>query len=92
MQLIFDEKLKDSPNQIWVDMYNLCKLLLKNKCQVYQDADTKEYYRKYDFTEPSYFLQQENMKDSARKSEAALLSSKAPEGSIPLPVGCITDC
>ncbi len=86
MQLIFDEKLKDSPNQIWVDMYNLCNLLLKNKCQVYQDSETKEYYRKYDYTEPSYFLQQENMKDSTRKAESALLFSSAPEGSIPLPV------
>lgn len=86
MQLIFDEKLKDSPNQIWVDMYNICKLLLKNKCKVYKNEETKEYYRAYDFTEPSYFLQTENMKDSSRKAETTLLLSAAPEGSIPLPV------
>lgn len=86
MQLIFDEKLKDSPNQIWVDMYNISKLLLKNKCQVYKNEESKEFYRKYDFTEPSYFLETENMKDSAQKAEAAQLSSAAPEGSIPLPV------
>jgi Predicted xylanase/chitin deacetylase len=86
MQLIFDEKLKDSPNQIWVDMYNICKLLQQNKCQVCKNDDTKEFYRKYDFTEPSYFLETENMKDSAHKAEAALLSAAAPEGSIPLPI------
>lgn len=86
IQLIFDEKLKDSPNQIWVDMYNICKLLLKNKCQVYKNEETKEFYRKYDFTEPSYFLEMENMKDSTQKAEAALLYSAAPEGSITLPV------
>jgi peptidoglycan/xylan/chitin deacetylase (PgdA/CDA1 family)/murein DD-endopeptidase MepM/ murein hydrolase activator NlpD len=86
MQLIFDEKLKDSPNQIWVDLYSISKLLLKNKCQVYRDEDTKEFYRSYDFTEPSYFLETENMKDSAHKAESALMSSSAPEGSIPLPV------
>ncbi len=86
MQLIFDEKLKDSPNQIWVDMYGICKLLLKNKCKVYKDDETKEYYRAFDFTEPSYFLRTENMKDSSRKAETALLLSSAPEGSIPLPV------
>ncbi len=86
LQLIFDEKLKDSPNQIWIDLYNICNLLKKNKCQVYRNDETNEYYRKYDFTEPSYFLQMENMKDSTRKTEAALLSSAAPEGSIPLPV------
>ena len=86
MQLIFDEKLKDSPNQIWIDLYNISKLLLKNKCKVYKDPSTNEYYRTYDFTEPSYFLETENMKDSAHKAEAALMSSTAPEGSIPLPV------
>lgn len=86
MQLIFDEKLKDSPNQIWVDLYSISKLLLKNKCQVYKNDESKEFYRKFDFTEPSYFLETENMKDSARKAEAALLSSTAPEDSIPLPV------
>lgn len=86
MQLIFDEKLKDSPNQIWIDMYNICKLLQKNKVQVYKNEETKEYYRKYDFTEPSYFLETENMKDSTREAETALLKSMAPEGSIPLPI------
>lgn len=86
MQLIFDEKLKDSPNQIWVDLYAISKLLLKNKCQVYKNEESKEFYRKYEFTEPSYFLETENMKDSAQKTESALLSSSAPEDSIPLPV------
>jgi peptidoglycan/xylan/chitin deacetylase (PgdA/CDA1 family) len=86
MQLIFDESLKDSPNQIWVDMYSITKLLLKNKCTVYKDDATKEYYRKYDFTEPNYFLEKENMKDSTQKNQAALAVSNAPEGSIPLPV------
>ncbi len=86
IQLIFDEKLKDSPNQIWVDLYSICKLLNKNKCAVYKNEESKEYYRKFDFTEPSYFLETENMKDNTRKNEAALLSSVAPEKSIPLPV------
>lgn len=86
MQLIFEESLKDSPNQIWIDMYAISKLLLKNKCPVYKNAETNEYYRKYDFTEPNYFLETENMKDSAKKAQAALLASSAPEGSIPLPI------
>ncbi|MEL7655787.1 MAG: polysaccharide deacetylase family protein [Bacillota bacterium] len=86
MQLIFDESLKDSPNQIWIDMYSITKLLLKNKCPVYKNEESKEYYRKYDFTEPSYFLEKENMKDSAQKTQATLEASDAPEGSIPLPI------
>jgi peptidoglycan/xylan/chitin deacetylase (PgdA/CDA1 family) len=67
-------------------MYGICNLLQKNKCQVYKNEDTKEFYRKYDFTEPNYFLQKENMKDSTKKAESALMSSKAPEDSIPLPI------
>lgn len=65
VQLIFDESLKDSPNQIWVDLYSICKLLLKNKSQVYQNTDEKEYYRKYDFIEPRYFLETEDIKESS---------------------------
>lgn len=68
MQLIFDENLKDSPNQIWIDMYDICKLLTKNKSQVYRNEEKEELYRKYDFTEPSYFLQVEDMEDSANKT------------------------
>lgn len=86
MQLIFDESKKDSPNQIWIDMYSISKLLLKNKCAVYKNEETKEFYRKFDFTEPSYFLQMENLKDSTKSNQTALFSSAAPEGSIPLPV------
>ena len=86
MQLIFDESKKDSPNQIWIDMYSISKLLLKNKCAVYKNDETKEFSRKFDFTEPSYFLQMENLKDSTKSNQTALFSSAAPEGSIPLPV------
>jgi murein DD-endopeptidase MepM/ murein hydrolase activator NlpD len=51
MQLIFDEKLKDSPNQIWIDLYSITRLLSKNKSPVYKNEETMEYYRKYDFSE-----------------------------------------
>lgn len=63
MQLIFDESLKDSPNQIWVDLYSITRLLSKNKSSVYKNEETKEYYRKYDFSEPSYFQQLENIRE-----------------------------
>ena len=51
MQLIFDESLKDSPNQIWIDLYSITRLLSKNKSPVYKNEETMEYYRKYDFSE-----------------------------------------
>ncbi len=51
MQLIFDEALKDSPNQIWVDLYSVTRLLSKHRATVYKDEEKKEYYRKYDIVE-----------------------------------------
>lgn len=48
MQLIFDESQKEGENQIWLDMYNLVKLLSKNKATVVRDEETKEYARKYE--------------------------------------------
>lgn len=90
MQLIFDESLKDSPNQIWIDMYALTRLLSKNKCQVYKKEESGEYFRKYDFTEPNYYQNEESRdkksKKNAEKVMAELEASKAPEGSIPVPI------
>ncbi len=48
LQLIFDESQKECNNEIWVDVYPLTMLLNRNRSEVYKDADTKEYYRKYD--------------------------------------------
>lgn len=86
MQLIFDESLKDSPNQIWIDLYSITKLLSKNKSPVYKNEETKEYYRKYDFSEPNYYQQNEIDKDSTGKTLSAIMASNAPEGSIPVPI------
>ncbi len=51
IELIFDESQKDAPTQIWIDLYEITKLLNQNKSQVYRVDETKEYYRKYDFLE-----------------------------------------
>ena len=53
VQLIFDESQKDGPTEIWVDCYNLVRLLQKNRCEVYKNEETGEYVRKYDFYESS---------------------------------------
>ena len=52
MQLIFDESQKECNNEIWIDLYAITNLLEKNKSEVVRIAETKEYYRKYDFKEP----------------------------------------
>lgn len=53
VQLIFDESQKEGAAEIWVDCYNLVKLLQNNGSEVYKDEETGEYIRKYDFYEKS---------------------------------------
>lgn len=47
LQLIFDESQKESNNEIWINLYPLTMLLKNNQSEVYREASTKEYYRKY---------------------------------------------
>ncbi len=54
LQLIFDESQKEGTNQIWLDVYNLVKLLSRNRATVIRDSTTGEYRRKYDIITPSY--------------------------------------
>ena len=49
MELIFDESQKDGTNQIWIDLYSITKLLLKNKSEVKKVDGTKEYRRIYNY-------------------------------------------
>lgn len=52
MQLIFDESQVDSPNEIWIDVYQLIEFLKKNCSEVYMsNTETKDYSRKFDFLE-----------------------------------------
>lgn len=54
LQLIFDENQKEGENQIWLDVYNLVRLLSQNRATVIKDEDTKQYFRKYDIIDPRY--------------------------------------
>lgn len=51
MQLIFDPAQKDGTNQIWIDLYAITCLLQRNTSETYRVAETKEFYRKYGFSE-----------------------------------------
>ena len=53
MELVFDESQKECDNEIWIDIYALTKLLEKSKSAVIRNPETKEYYREFDFSEPS---------------------------------------
>ena len=55
MQLIFDESQVDSPNEIWIDVYQIIEFLKQNRSEVYQsNTETKDYSRKYDFMEEEF--------------------------------------
>ena len=47
MELIFDESQKESDNEIWIDLYDLTTLLNTHQSEVWRDAATKEFYRRY---------------------------------------------
>lgn len=50
MQLIFDESQVDSPNEIWIDVYQIIEFLKSNRSEVYlSDDENKDYSRKYEF-------------------------------------------
>lgn len=54
LQLIFDESQKEGTNQIWLDVYRLVKLLSKNRATVIKDAESGDYFRKYDIIDKRY--------------------------------------
>ena len=55
MQLIFDESQVDSPNEIWIDVYQIIEFLKQNRSEVYMsNKETKDYDRKFDFMENNF--------------------------------------
>jgi peptidoglycan/xylan/chitin deacetylase (PgdA/CDA1 family)/murein DD-endopeptidase MepM/ murein hydrolase activator NlpD len=50
IQLIFDESQKDGVNQIWIDPYEISKLLASRRSEVTRNDETKEYTRATNIT------------------------------------------
>ena len=51
LQLIFDDVQKDGTNQIWIDLYDLTRLLERKRSGTVRDSETKEHTRLYGFRE-----------------------------------------
>ena len=51
MQIIFDESQKDSGNEIWIDVYEIVKLLSQNRSETVYDSSTNEHRRKHTYKE-----------------------------------------
>ena len=46
IQLIFSEEQKDSPNEIWIDVYNIVKFLNENRSETIYNEETHSIFEK----------------------------------------------
>ena len=51
LQLIFDESQKEGNGEIWVDVYQICRMLRGHQSEVERDDETKEWRRVKGFRE-----------------------------------------
>lgn len=51
LQIIFDESQKEGNGEIWVDVYQICRMLRGHQCEVERDDETKEWRRVRGFRE-----------------------------------------
>lgn len=55
MQLVFDESQKECDNEIWINVYEIVRLLDNKRSEVVKDPETKDYNRVYGFRDLSGF-------------------------------------
>ena len=53
MQLVFDESQKECNNEIWINVYEIVRLLDHKRSEVIKNQETKDYSRVYDFRDLS---------------------------------------
>ena len=53
MQLVFDESQKECNNEIWINVYEIVRLLDHKRSEVVKNQETKDYSRVYDFRDLS---------------------------------------
>lgn len=73
MQLVLEEKAKDGPNQVWIDLYALTRLLSHHTSAVVRDGE--DYARKYSFSEENYYLASTKEEAEPRGQDAPAASS-----------------
>ncbi len=55
MQLVFDESQKECNNEIWIDVYEIVRLLDNKRSAVKKNPETKDYDRLYDICDKSQY-------------------------------------
>ena len=53
LQLIFDESQKECLSEIWIDVYDIVRMLDSKRVEVKKNPDTKDYYRVYGYKDLS---------------------------------------
>lgn len=88
LQLVFEEAKKDSPTQIWIDLYDITRLLSKHRADVKKVENSKEFTRKYAFSELSQIKDIESEYNSMQKQQSALTTSQlgVSDGQIAVPI------
>ena len=61
IQLVFDESQKESQNEIWIDVYEIVRLLDRQRSEVVKDPETKDYNRVYNIRDISVSTSIEDM-------------------------------
>ena len=50
LDLVFDERKKESYTEIWIDVGAITSVVEQNQSEVVRNNETKEFTRKYKFT------------------------------------------
>lgn len=53
MELVFDESQKESNNEIWINVYEIVRLLDNKRSEVVKDPETKDYHRVFGYKDLS---------------------------------------
>lgn len=57
MQLVFDESQKECNSEIWINVYEIVKLLENKRSAVVKNPETKDYSRVYDYKDLSGYVE-----------------------------------
>ncbi len=49
LELVFDESMKESENEIWIDITAITQILEKHQSAVLRNSETKEFTRQFDY-------------------------------------------
>ena len=71
LQLIFEESQKECDNEIWVDVYDLVKLLHAHRCTLTKTGDSYERVYPYRDLDTEYFLKENAGKPSVIANRCA---------------------